>query len=188
MIDSGTLIAIALESEATHAAILDVSQIQFHEDFRKACEKNACRKYNASWMGPPVIGTISALKQRVLQFRQGLLFQTVHPIKSNFDFKGMLAAGKVHDGIFLNLLDKIRRTYPSEKLLPLNKGCCSLCEQCAYLVGEPCRRPDQAVASVEAYGMNVIALQKSAGVPYYHGKNAVCYVGMILFDLIQSDL
>jgi hypothetical protein len=30
--------------------------------------------------------------------------------------------------------------------------------------------------------MNVIALQKSAGLPYYNGKNSVTYVGMILFN------
>ena len=183
MIDRETLITIALEAKATQAAVLEVSQIQFHEDFRKACENNVCRKYNASWMGPPVIGPISELKQRVMRFQSGLLFQTVHPLSSNFDFKGMMAAGIVHDEIFLNLVDKIRQQYPLEEILPLNKGCCSLCEKCAYLIGEPCRRPDQAAASVEAYGMNVIALQKSAGVPYYHGKNFVCYVGLILFDL-----
>jgi predicted metal-binding protein len=184
MINGETLIALALESHATHAAILDVAQIQFHEDFRKACEKNVCRKYNTSWKGPPAIGPISALKQRVTQFRRGLLFQTVHPLTSNFDFKGMMAAAKIHDGIFLNLVDRIRKKYPSEEILPLNKGCCILCEKCAYLDSEPCRHPDQAAASVEAYGMNVIALQKSAGVPYYHGKNAVCYVGLIVFDLM----
>jgi predicted metal-binding protein len=185
MIDGKALVAIALKSNATHAAVLDVSQIQFHEDFRKACEKNFCRKYNTSWMGPPAIGSISDLKQKVLHFRQGLLFQTVHQVRSNFDIKGMMEAAKVHDGVFLDLLDKIRQAYPLEHFLPLNKGCCSICDKCAYLDGEPCRRPDQAAASVEAYGMNVIALQKSAGVPYYHGKTSVCYVGLILFDCIQ---
>jgi predicted metal-binding protein len=188
MMDGEILIAIALKSKASHAAILDVSQIQFNEEFRKACEKNVCRKYNASWMGPPVIGPVSALKQKVLRFRRGLLFQTIHSLAGNFDFKGMLAAGKVHDEVFLNLVANIRQAYPSEKLLPLNKGCCSLCERCAYLDDEPCRRPDQAAASVEAYGMNVLALQKSAGVPYYHGKSAVCYVGLVLFDFIPSGL
>jgi predicted metal-binding protein len=185
MIDNETLIAIALEAKATEAAILDVAQIQFHEEFRNACEKNVCRKYNASWVGPPAIGPISVLKERVAQFRRGLLFQTVHSLTSNFDFKGMMAAAKIHDGIFLNLVDRIRKEFPSEEILPLNKGCCSLCEKCAYLDNEPCRRPDQAAPSVEAYGMNVIALQKSAGVPYYYGKNAVCYVGLILFDLLR---
>jgi len=182
MIDGETLVTIALESRATHAAILDASQIEFHEDFRKACEKNICRKYNSSWMGPPAIGTISELKQKALQFRRGLLFQTVYLLTSNFDIRGMLEAAEAHDKIFLELLNKIRQAYPQEDILPLNKGCCSLCGTCAYVSGEPCRHPDQAASSVEAYGMNVIALQKSAGVPYNHGKYAVCYVGLILFD------
>jgi predicted metal-binding protein len=185
MADDKTLVALALESRATHAAILDVTQIQFHEDFRKACEKNSCGKYNASWVGPPVIGPISVLKQRVLKFRKGLLFQTVHSIASNFDFKGMLEAGKVHDQIFLDLAGRVQQAYPSDEFLPLNKGCCGICERCAYLDREPCRHPDQAFPSVEAYGMNVIALQKSAGVPYYHGKSKVCYVGLILFDAVD---
>jgi predicted metal-binding protein len=186
MIDGQTLIAIALEGKASHAAILDVAQIQFHEDFRKACEKNYCRKYDASWVGPPFIGPISALKQQVLQFRRGLLFQTVHAIASNFDMKGMMAAGRVHDEIFLDVTGRIRQAYPAEAILPLNKGCCSICEQCTYPEREPCRHPDQAAPSVEAYGMNVIALQKSAGVPYNHGKESVCYVSMILFDLFRK--
>ena len=72
--------------------------------------------------------------------------------------------------------------YPEEELLPLDKGCCSICPRCAYLDKEPCRNPDEALSSIEAYGMNVIALQKSAGLPYYGGKNTVLYVGLILFD------
>jgi predicted metal-binding protein len=182
MVDGGMLTALALESGATHTAILDVAQIRFHEEFRKACEKNVCRRYAACWVGPPVIGPVSILKQKVLQFERGLLFQTVHAIAGNFDMKGMLAAGIAHDQIFLRLVGSIRQAYPAEPFLPLNKGCCNLCERCAYLDKEPCRHPDLAAPSVEAYGMNVIALQKSAGVPYYHGKNAVCYVGLILFD------
>ena len=75
--------------------------------------------------------------------------------------------------------------YPDENLLPLNAGCCSICPTCAYLDDEPCRNPDQAVSSVEAYGINVIALQKSAGLPHYGGKNTVTYVGMILFDKVH---
>jgi predicted metal-binding protein len=183
MLDGKSLAAIALEAGEAQAALLEVSQIQFHEDFRKACEKNACGKYDTNWMGPPAIGPIRILKQRAERFQKGLLFQTVHPIKSNFDMKGMLDAAKLHEAAFRDLLERIRKRYPSEELLPLSAGCCSLCEKCGYLDREPCRHPDQAVSSVEAYGMNVIALQKSAGLPYYHGKNKVCYVGLILFDV-----
>jgi predicted metal-binding protein len=182
MIEGTDLVRIALEAKASNAAILDTSMIQFHEEFRIACEKNVCRKYDTNWMGPPAIGPIRELKEKATRYRQGMLFQTVHAVKSNFDMKGMLAAAGVHEKVFRELLARIRHAYPGEDILPLNAGCCSICERCAYLDREPCRHPDLAVASVEAYGMNVIALQKSAGLPYYNGKNSVTYVGMILFN------
>jgi predicted metal-binding protein len=185
MVDGKELVKIALESNAADAAVLDTSTIQFHEDFRKACEKNVCRRFDTNWMGPPAIGSIEELRKRAVCYSQGMLFQTVHSIASNFDMKGMMAAAEVHDKVFRELIRRIRQRFPSEDFLPLSAGCCHICGRCAYLDGEPCRNPDDAVSSVEAYGMNVIALQKSAGLTYYHGKNSVTYVGMILFN--KSD-
>jgi len=182
MIDGNELVKLALESNASHAAILDTTSIQFHEDFRKACERNLCRKYDTNWMGPPAIGPIRELKQRAMAYRHGLLFQTVHRLTSNFDMKGMFSAAGLHETVFRDLRDRIRSAYPSEGILALSAGCCSICEKCGYPEGEPCRNPDEAYSSVEAYGMNVIALQKSAGLPYNNGKNAVTYVGLILFN------
>jgi predicted metal-binding protein len=182
MVNRKSLIAIALESRASHAAVLDTAQIQFHEDFRKACEKNLCGKFDTTWMGPPAIGPISALMQRASQYAHGLLFQTVQPVTGSFDMRAMIEAAKTHETVFRNLLARIKKEYPGEDLLPLNAGCCSICPKCAYLDGELCRNPDQAVSSVEAYGINVIALQKSAGLPHFGGKNTVTYVGLILFD------
>jgi hypothetical protein len=96
--------------------------------------------------------------------------------------KGMLEKAKIHEKVFRDIVAGIRMRYPSEDILPLNAGCCSICEKCAYIDAELCRYPDQAVSSVEAYGMNVIAMEKSAGIPIYHGKNTVAYVGLILFN------
>ena len=187
MIDGEGLVAIALKSNASHAAVLETSTIEFHEDFRKACEKNVCKKYGTNWMGPPAIDPIRELMKRAAGYRHGLLFQTVHNVKSSFDMKGMLEAAGVHDTVFRNLLKGIRDEYADEKLLPLLAGCCDICPTCAYLDDEPCRNPDDAVSSLEAYGINVIALQKSAGLPYYSGKNTVTYVGLILFNDRQTD-
>lgn len=182
MITGEELIAIALEAKAANAAVLETSKIEFHEDFRKACEKNFCKKFDTNWMGPPAIGPIIELKLQVQQFSHGLLFQSTHPLASNFDWNGMMEGAKAHNATFRDMMAKIRQKYPSEKVLPLNAGCCNVCEKCAYLDREPCRHPDLAVSSVEAYGINVIALQKAAGIPYYHGKTTVCYVGLILFE------
>ena len=182
MLNGEELVKIALESNATNAAIVATASIQFHEDFRKACEKNFCRRYDTSWMGPPAIGPITELMKKAAQFQQGMLFQTEHAVASNFDMKGMLEAAKVHEKVFRALHDKIRQKFPGEEILPLNAGCCNICPKCGYLTQEPCRHPDQAVSSVEAYGINVIALQKSAGLPHYKGKESVIYVGLILFN------
>ena len=181
MVKPEDLIQDSLAANFSHAAILDTSSIQFHEDFRKACEKNFCRKFDTNWMGPPAIGPISALMKQVTRYSKGLLIQTMHPVRSNFDMKGILQAAKVHGIAFHELVKKLKAAYPGEDFLPLDAGCCSICERCAYLDREPCRHPDEAVSSVEAYGMNVIALQKSAGLPYNNGKNTVTYVGLILF-------
>ncbi|HEY3426269.1 MAG TPA: DUF2284 domain-containing protein, partial [Negativicutes bacterium] len=66
--DFNELIQDALALKADHAAITEVSQIRFVEDFRKACEQNTCRKYNTNWMCPPAVGPISELKAKACQY------------------------------------------------------------------------------------------------------------------------
>lgn len=182
MLDHEILVKMALESKASHAAVMETSTIRFYDEVRKACEKNLCRKYGTNWMGPPAIGSIPELNQRVLGYRHGLLFQTVHQLAGSFDLKGMIAAAGSHNEVCRNLLAKLRDAFPAQEFLALSAGCCSFCEKCAYLEEQPCRHPDQALSSVEAYGMIVAELQKSTGLPYNNGKNTVTYVGMILFD------
>ena len=182
MITVERLKQIALDLNITYTAVVETSAIQFHEGVRDACAKNVCGKYDTNWMGPPAIGPIKELKKKVLRYRQGLLLQTVHPTTGSFDMKGMMAAAKDHGAVFRNYLEKIRNTFPEDDFLPLDAGCCGYCEKCAYQDGEPCRNPDQAVSSVEAYGMNVAALMKTADMPYNHGKGAIGFVGLILFN------
>jgi predicted metal-binding protein len=176
------LVRDALESKAQYAAIADTSKISFREEFRKACERNACGRYNTNWMGPPAVGPILELMEKVRKYRHGLLFQTVHQVRSSFDMKGMIEGAKIHEGVFRDLLSKLTAKYHFRELLPLNAGCCRICERCAYLDSEPCRHPDQAASSVEAYGIDVMSMEKEAGIPYYNGKNTVSYVGLILFN------
>lgn len=176
------LVKDALEAGATRAAIADTSELVFHEEYRKACEKNSCGRYATNWMGPPAIGSIDELAEKARNYKQGLLFQTVCPIEDSTDWDGMMAGSLVHEQVLRNLLARLRGKYKFKSLLPLNARCCSLCERCAYLDGQPCRHPDIAVSPVEAYGIDVMALAKSAGLPYYNGKNTVSFMGLILFE------
>ena len=180
--DINNLVRDSLKLQATHASIVNVSDILFNEEFRVLCEKNACGSYNKNWMCPPAVGPISDLKEKVLEFKQGLLLQTVHELKSSFDWKGMMSAGVRHTAIFRNILERIEGNYNFSKILPLNAGPCTFCAKCTFLEGEPCRFPAKALSSVEACGIDVMALEKSCGMPYYNGKNTVSYVGLILFQ------
>lgn len=38
------------------------------------------------------------------------------------------------------------------------------------------------MASVEAYGINVMSLTRKCDIPYYNGENTVSYVALILFN------
>ena len=175
------LVKDVIALNATHATIVEVAEIKFNEDFRKLCEQNACGSYNKNWMCPPAVGPINNLKERALGFKQGLLFQTVHPIARSLDWKGMLEGGVNHTKIFRKILECMENNYHFKEILPLNAGPCTYCAQCSYQVGETCQFPDKAVSSVEANGIDVMALVKASGIPYNNGKNTVSYVALILF-------
>lgn len=183
-VEVSTLIQEAKQLGAAHAAISETSTIIFDETYRAACEKNRCGRYDTSWMGPPAVGPISELKEKVLAYKQGLLFQTIYVNQETglFNYKGMVDGAKIHDQVFRKVLDMMKTNYHFSKIFPLNAGCCNYCKKCAYLDKEPCRFPDKAVASVEAYGIDVMRMEVAAGIPYYNGKGTYSFVGLILFE------
>lgn len=180
--DMEKLTFLAKSLGAAHAAIIDVAVVQFNEDFRTQCEQNVCGSYNKNWMCPPAVGSIAELKEKVQTFKQGLLFQTVYQLEGSFDWEGMQEGTAEHTRIFRELLDNLRSTFASEKLLPLNVGPCTYCGRCAFLDNLECRFPEEAVSSVEASGIDVIALEKSYGIPYNNGENTISCVSLILVE------
>ncbi len=174
------LVKEALELNATHAAMVEVTKIPFNEDFRKLCEQNSCGSYNKNWMCPPAVGPISDLIKRVSGFKQGLLLQTVHQLEDSYDWEGMLEGQANHEKVFRKLLEHVEKRDIFSQILPLSAGPCMHCAKCAYLTGKECSFPDKAISSVEAYGIDVTALLKGCGIPYSNGQNTVSYVGLIL--------
>ena len=65
----------------------------------------------------------------------------------------------------------------------LGAGGCGVCDTCAKRTNEPCRFPEKAMPSLEAYGVNVSELARSAGMKYINGQNTVTYFGAVLFSL-----
>lgn len=172
----------ALELKATRAAIASVDKVKFSNELRQMCVMNYCGNYGKNWMCPPGVGALKELKEQVFKFQQGLVFQTVHELENSFDVEGMEESQSIHGQILQNILEKMKTKYEFTDMLPLNVGACNVCKQCTYPLEKECLFPEKAIASVEAYGINVMALVTECGFPYNNGENTVSYVGFILFN------
>lgn len=171
---------MALSNGATRAGIVNVTDVQFAESFRDMCVMNSCGKFGTNWMCPPAVGEFAELRDQVLKFSKGLVVQTVYQMEDSFDFEGMMRASDIHEKVFRDVLNQIRRDKLLDPFLPLNAGICKFCEHCTY-PDRDCLYPEEAVASLEAYGIDVNALVTACGIPYNNGVASVSYVGAVFF-------
>ena len=172
------LVEQALSLGAAHAAALPVSQLPFDLGFRDLCKSNACGMYGACWMCPPNVGEPEALIEQARSFQWALVYQTITPLEDSFDIEGMLAAGQRQN----QLAREIRSLLETRDLafLQLGAGGCRRCSVCAKRTGEPCRFPEEAMSSLEAYCIDVSRLAERCGMRYINGVNTVTYFGAAL--------
>lgn len=157
--------------------LLTTDQLCFEEGVREACKVNYCGRYSKSWTCPPACGELGELKEKILKYKNAFVFTTKHDIEDSFDIEGMYAAHKRHNEITVSLTDICREH--SARILAA--GSCTICEKCSY-PDAPCRFPDRALTSIEACGINVMTLSKTAGINYINGSNTVTYFTAVLFN------
>ena len=87
-------------------------------------------------------------------------------------------------GKFIYLMDAyedlekdLRKFYPN--MLPIGAGCCTKCKTCTC-PDAPCRFPDQAFSSMEAYGMLVMQVCQANHLDYYYGPGKIAYTSCYL--------
>ena len=175
-----TIIKLALESGVKAAQYLPGSAVVTDPVFRKICEGNACGKYGRCYMCPPFIGPVEELMAQAKQYTHGVLYQTVGTLEDSFDFEGMMAAGQNHNLCSQKLRKKLAGILPNH--LHLTGGGCHLCERCAKLDDSPCRHPEEAMTSLEGYGIDVYRTSQATTLKYINGENTVTYFGIVLFD------
>lgn len=176
------LARLALDLGATRAKVVEVKQIPFNPEFRKMCEMNSCGKYGKNWMCPPDIGDVDTLIQEAKRFAYALVYQTVNPLEDSFDIEGMLEAGEKQNMLATRINENIGQFAFSE-ILHLGAGGCRMCPRCAKLDNDPCRWPDKAMSSLEAYGVAVSELAPLADMKYINGPNTVTFFGALFFNL-----
>lgn len=162
----------ALDTGFSHACALDVSTVKLLPEVRKMCEMNTCGAYGKNWTCPPACGSMEECTERVRKYQHGILMQTVGKVEDWMDFEGMMRVEKEHKQHFMAYVRKIREAIPD--ILPAGAGGCRICETCTY-PDEPCRHPDLAYPSMEAYGMDVNQTCAANGLKYNYGQNTIAY-------------
>jgi predicted metal-binding protein len=169
----------ALAAGATHVGIVGREHFRVQPEVLASCQANACGKYGRCWTCPPLVSTPEAMAATLQRYTTGVLLQNIATLEDSWDLEGMEAAMKAHNDMVRHLGQHIRAAAPDVDVLPLGCGGCGYCARCPC-PEEPCRFPEQAIGSVEGYGMNAQALVKSCGLRYINGANTVSYVGVLL--------
>ena len=180
-VDFSKLIAKTIEAGAFKAAVIPVSKIETDSYFRELCKANYCGNYGRNWMCPPFVGEIDELIKKLGDFEWALVYQTVGELEDSYDFEGMMASLERHNQLVLKTREIISQLTDDSSVLHLGAGGCKMCEVCAKRNDEPCRHPESAVTSLEAYGINVSRLSEAAGMKYINGQDTVTYFGAVLF-------
>lgn len=176
--DLKALTDLILELGAHKVGTVAVEDIDFEPEFRKMCERNACGMYGRNWMCPPLVGEVDELIARAKQYQWAVVYQTVDELEDSYDFTGMMAAADKMNRITDQLRQRLEGMDLGPRLL-LGAGGCHLCQRCAKQDDQPCRFPEKALASLEAYGINVSTLAPQAGMKYINGANTVTYFGAV---------
>lgn len=159
----------------------DVSLIRIDPAVREMCAKNACGQYGKNHMCPPAIKGITEWKKEILSYKNGILLTKVYPLKNKSDFRAMTDGMVDFQKSLAAAREELIKQNPDKKYLFLGAGFCRICKECAMKNGEPCRYPEKAFPSLEACGIDVTSLSKTAGVNYNNGVNTVTYFGAILY-------
>ncbi len=161
----------------TEAKTFDPAILQAREDVRAMCAQDKCRAYGKNWTCPPHCGTIAECEAAMHRYRHGLLLQTVGHMTKDIDARAYRETEQRHLESFSRLCQAMRRQYPSA--LCLGSGGCRSCKVCAW--PEACRFPEQAVSSMEGYGLFVTQVCRDVGLPYHHGEKTITYSACILY-------
>ena len=171
---------LALSCGADGAVVMESSDVVQNRACLDMCRQNACGAYGNCWMCPPDAGDIETLMALVPSYRFAMVFQIVRALEDCFDIESMGKAGAELNALARKIRGEAKAFL--NDFLVLGAGGCRACKVCAKMQGLPCRKPDEALLSLEACGVDVYQTVKDTALKYNNGENTVTFFGMMLFD------
>ncbi len=173
------LLKLAAACGFDHAGPLNLASLDFKREVRDMCAADRCRSYGRCWTCPPACGTLEEAAGRARAYHRGILLQSTGTLEDDFDIDTMQETERLQKQRFFAFVKAVRAAYPG--CLPMSSGACAVCPTCTY-PDAPCRFPDLAIPSMEAYGLLVSQVCADSGLPYYYGPGTITYTACVLVD------
>lgn len=170
-------LALARQCGFSHWGPIRMDALQFLPEVRDMCAAGSCHQYGRCWTCPPACGTLEEAAQNARRFTRGVLVQSTGQMEDDFDVEAISDTESVHKERFLRFAREVRDR--TDECLPMAAGSCTTCPTCAY--PEPCRFPDRAIPSMEAYGIFVSRLCEDSGLGYYYGEKTITFTSCVLW-------
>ena len=178
MMDMARLEAELAELPLYFYGLIDPKKLEYSERIRYICSAE-CPMYNKTWACPPAVGEVAACAQKCKGYENCLLVGTVVEVSDIADIQESLATRPGHEQV----TNRVRDMFRAQGVEPyiLSTEACAECARCAWLDGQPCRRPDRMHPCVESHGINLIPVLEENGLEFQYGENIVTWFSLLFF-------
>ncbi|OUN21076.1 metal-binding protein [Flavonifractor sp. An82] len=173
------LLTLAAEVGFSHAGPLNTDALRFLPEVREMCASGRCHNYGKCWTCPPYCGTLEEIAAQAARYQCGILLQSTGEMEDDFDVECMMETEQLQKQRFQAFVTQVRAICPD--CLPMASGGCTVCPKCTC-PDTPCRFPDLATPSMEAYGLVVSDVCRDSGLPYYYGPKTITYTACMLVN------
>lgn len=169
----------AFEGAQIRYGMINMEKLDFLPAVRDMCAADLCHLYGRCWTCPPHCGTLQEAAAKASTYHRGLLVQSTGCLEDDFDIDSISETEQLQKDRFMQLVTALRVNDPN--CLPMSSGGCTMCDICTC-PDAPCRFPDLAIPSMEAYGLLVSQVCADSGLNYYYGPRTITFTACILID------
>ena len=157
---------------------LSPEELEFSQRIRWICE-NECPMYGKTWACPPGVGSVEECQQKCMRYVNCLMIATTTEVNDINNITETLATRPEHEAITNQVRDIFREL--GEEPYVLSTEACTVCERCAMLDGQPCRKPERMHPCVESHGINIVPVLEECGLEFQFGQNVVTWVSLLFY-------
>ena len=158
---------------------IDPKDLEFSDRIRWICQ-HECPMYGKTWACPPGVGSVESCQAKCLGYTHCLMVGTITEPEDLYTMECALATRPEHEAI----TNQVREMLRSQGIEPyiLSTEACTVCERCAILDGQPCRKPERMHPCVESHGINLIPTLEHNGLEFQYGDNMITWYSLLFFN------